>query len=71
MFDCNFDAFGGNLILKRKSLEKLIEIMETLYLCDIWRIRDLNVRRFTFRQNHISGFTERRLNFFLMSNMLQ
>ena len=61
IFDCKFDTFGGNLILKNKSLEKLTEVKETLYLCDNWRIRDLNVRPFTFWQNHVSGFIEQRL----------
>ena len=40
-------------------------------MCDIWRIRNPNVRRFTFRQNHVSGFIERRLGFFLISNIQQ
>ena len=71
IFDCKFDASGGNPILKKKYLAKLIEIKETLYLCDIWRIRNPNVKRFTFRQNHVSGFVERRLDFFLISNILQ
>ena len=71
IFDCKFDASGGNPILKKKSLAKLIEIKESLYLCDIWRIRNPNVKRFTFRQNHVSGFVERRLDFFLISNILQ
>ena len=71
IFDFKFDASGGNPILTRKSLAKLIEIKETLYLCDIWRIRNPNVKRFTFRQNHVSGFIERRLDFFLISNVLQ
>ena len=29
------------------------------------------MKRFTFRQNHVSGFIERRLDFFLISNILQ
>ena len=29
------------------------------------------MKRFTFRQNHVSGFVERRLDFFLISNILQ
>ena len=64
IFDCKFDASGRNPILKNKSLSKLIEIKETLYFCDIWRIGNLNVRCFTFRQNHVFGFIERMLNFF-------
>ena len=35
MFDCKLDPSGGNPILKKKSLAKLIEIKETLYLCEI------------------------------------
>ena len=68
IFGCKFDATRGNPILKKKSLVKLIEIKETLYLCDIWGITNPSVRRFTFRQNHVSGFIERRLDFFLISN---
>ena len=71
ILDCKFDASGRNPILKKKSLAKLIDIKETLYLCDIWRIRNPNVKGFTFRQNHVSGFIERRLDFFLISNILQ
>ena len=71
IFDCMFDASGGNPVLKKTSLAKLIETKETLYLCDIWRIRNPNVRRFTFRQNHVSSFIKRRLHFFLISNILQ
>ena len=40
-------------------------------MSDIWRIRNPNVKRFTFRHNHVSGFIERRLDFFLISNILQ
>ena len=71
IFDQKFDASGGNPILKKRSIAKLIEIKETLFLCNIWRIRNPNLRRFTFRQNHISVFIERRLNVFLISNILQ
>ena len=64
-------ASGGKLILKKEFLAKLIEIKETVYLCNIWRIRNPNLRRFTFRQNHVSGFIEQRLDFFLIFNILQ
>ena len=70
IFDCKFDVCGRNPILRKKSLAKLIEIKESLYLCDIWRIRNPNVRRFTFWQNHASGFIKQRLDFFLISNIL-
>ena len=32
IFDCEFDASGGNPILKKKFLAKLIEIKETLFV---------------------------------------
>ena len=71
IFHCKFDASRRNPLLKKKSLAKLTEIKEALYLCDIWRIRNPNVSRFTFWQNHVSGFIESRLDFFLISNILQ
>ena len=71
IFHCKFDASRRNPLLKKESLAKLIEIKEALYLCDIWRIRNPNVSRFTFWQNHVSGFIESRLDFFLISNILQ
>ena len=40
-------------------------------MCDIWRIRNPNVKCFTFRQNHVSRLIERRFDFFLISNILQ
>ena len=35
VFDQKFDASGGKPILKKKSIGKLTEIKETLFLCDI------------------------------------
>ena len=40
-------------------------------MCGIWRIRNPNVKRFTFWQNQVAGFIERRLDFFKISNILQ
>ena len=64
-----FDDYNNKNLAN--NLAKLIEIKETLCLCDIWRKRNPNVKRFTFRQNHVSGFIERRLDFFLISKVLQ
>ena len=47
-FNTSFETQGGNPILKKKSLAKLIEVKETLDLCDIWRIRNPKSKRFTF-----------------------
>ena len=41
IIDCKLETNGGNPVLKKKSLAKLIEINESLNLCDIWRIRPL------------------------------
>ena len=70
-FNTSLETQGGNLILKKKSLEKVIEIKETLDLCDIWRMRDPESKCFTFHQNHVSYRIQRRLNYFLVSNVLQ
>ena len=74
-FNLFFNIFlkteGGNPILKKKSLAKLIEIKEILDLCNIWRIRNPKLKRFTFHQSHVSGRIQRRLDYFLMSNVLQ
>ena len=40
-------------------------------LCDIWRVRNPLKKRFTFRQNHYSGFIQRRSDYFFISNTLQ
>ena len=48
-----------------------MEIKEKLFLCDIWRIRNPKIKRYTFRQNHITGFLQRRLDYFFISNSMQ
>ena len=52
-------------------MAKLIQIKEKFDLCDIWRIRNPKMKRFTFRQQHILGFIQRRLDYFLVSSLLQ
>ena len=47
-FNTSLETQCGNPILKQESLAKLIEIKETLDLCDIWRIRYPKSKRFTF-----------------------
>ena len=63
-FNTSLETQGGNLILNKKSLAKLIEIKETLDLCDIWRIKSPKLKRFTLHQNHVSGRIHRRLDYF-------
>ena len=49
----------------------MFELIESFELCDIWRIRNPTEKCFTFRQNHISGYIQRRLDYFFTSNKLQ
>ena len=44
---------------------------ESLGLCDIWQVRNPKKKRYTFRQQHVTSFIQRRLNYFLVSNNLQ
>ena len=52
-FDTSLETQGRNLILKTKSLAKLIEVKGTLDICDIWRIRTPKSKHFTFHQKHV------------------
>ena len=65
IFDCKLETNGGNPVLKKKSLTKLIELNESLNLCDISRMRNLLKKCYTFHQNRVSGFIQRRLIIFL------
>ena len=47
-FDTSLDAKGGTLTLKSRSINKLIELNETLDLCVMWRIRHPKKRKYTF-----------------------
>ena len=38
----------GNFMFEEKSIEKLIQIIEKINLCDTWRIRNSKIKRFTF-----------------------
>ena len=71
IFVCDFNTFftskpevmGGKLLPKRKSIIKLVDIKQSLDICDIWRIRNAKRQNFTFRNNNSSGFIEHRLDF--------
>ena len=70
-FNLKLEVKGGKPLLKRNYIAKLVEIKECLDICDIWRFRNRNIRKFTFRQNHSTGFIERRLDYIFISNCLQ
>ena len=46
-FDVHLDAEGGSPKLKIKSLSKLLSMMSENDLCDIYRIRNPEAKRFT------------------------
>ena len=71
IFNPSLDSEGGKPVIKKRTIAKLIQITENLDLCDIWRIRNPKRRRFTFRQHHSTGFIQRRLDYFFISNSLQ
>ena len=70
-FSSKLEAREGKPIPKRKSIIKLIDIKERLNICVIWTIRNPKRQHFTFRQNHSTGFIERRLDYIFVSNRLQ
>ena len=71
IFVISLESLGGDPCLKKKSIAKLIQIKEKFDLCDIWRIRNPKIKCFTFQQQHIPGFIQRRLDYFFLSNLLQ
>ena len=40
------------------------ELIASFELCDFWRIWNPTGKRFPVRQNHISGYIQRRLDYF-------
>ena len=68
-FDCKLDADGGNPKLKIQSITKLVSIMSENDLCDIFRVRNLEMKRYTWRRK--TPFKQCRLDYFLVSDHLQ
>ena len=46
IFDISRTSLGGNPCLKKKSLEKMIQIKEKFNLCEIWRAQNPKIRHF-------------------------
>ena len=70
-FETSLDSYGGKPTLKKKSIAKFIELKKKFDLCDTWGIRNPKNKRVTFRQKHVSGLTQRRLDSFYISNSIQ
>ena len=71
IFNPSLDSEGGKPVTKKRTIAKLIQITENLDFCDIWKIRNRKRKRFTFRQRHSTGFIQRRLDYFFISNFIQ
>ena len=69
IYDILLDANGGNPSLKLKSITEINNIKITFDLCDIFRVRFPNTKRFSFRQK--TPKLSRRLDHFLISESLQ
>ena len=61
-FSVKLESCGGNPVFKKRSVGKIFELKETCNLKDIWRIRNPKANQYTFRQKHILGFLQRRLD---------
>ena len=68
-FDTKLDADCGNPKLKVNSLTQLEIKLEENDLCDIFRVQNPYVRRFSWRQR--TPFKQRRLDYISVSNSLQ
>ena len=71
ILNLSLDSEGGKSVIKKKTIAKLVQTTEKLDFCDIWRIRNPKRKRFTFRQHHSTGFIQRRLDYFFISNYLK
>ena len=69
IFDNYLDANGGTPRgpkLYAKLVSKLLSLMSENDLCDTYRLRNPDIRRFTWRRK--APFKQRRLDFFLISD---
>ena len=55
--------------LKTTTLSRLEFLLQSYKLCDIWRIRNKNTKRYTYRQR--TSFIQRRLDYIFVSSDLQ
>ena len=69
IMDKELDAYGGNPKLKLNSIAEYTKLTKKFLLGDIYRIRNIDLKRFTFRQK--TPCLARRLDRFIISNSLQ
>ena len=71
LFNIKLESSGGNPVFKKRSVGKMFELKETYNLTGIWRIRNLKAKQYIFRKKYVSGFLQRRLDYFFISNNIQ
>ena len=69
IFDSVLDSSGGNPTLKKRSLAKLMKILDKLDAHDIFRIRYPTLKRFTFFRKRPA--IQRRLDYIFTANSIQ
>ena len=68
ILDANLDGSGGKPQVK-ESCKQIEDLCSAFDLIDIWRLRNPDVRRFTWRQKN--PVVQRRLDFWLISSNIQ
>ena len=68
ILDANLNGTGGKPQVK-ESCKKIEDLCSSLDLIDIWRIRNPDVKRFTWRQKN--PVVQRRLDFWLITSSIQ
>ena len=69
IYDISLDSDGGNPSFKSTTLSQLEFLLQSYGLCDIWRIRNKNTKRYTYRQR--TPFIQRRLDYIFVFSDLQ
>ena len=67
-FDLDLEADGGQPSIKLMPLAKFESIKQRHDLCDVWRIRNPDSRRFTYRSK--SPFLQCRLDYLFISDSI-
>ena len=67
-FDPVLDKYGGTFEIKSTFSTKLQQCLQSFEICDIWRLQNPNVKRYTWRQN--KPLIQSRLDYFLISENL-
>ena len=63
------ESTAGNPILKKLSVNKLIELKQFLNLSDIWQIRSPKSKTITFWQRHSSGICREDVTIYLFQTI--